>query len=445
MRPPMLPLLSLFSLTALLWSCGPDASEPEVSTFEEVTVKRVEQADKSTFDVQWKPGTLVAQEEDVLDDVEDLQAEGGLYTIKNSSSLLVGLQVGSLVVWPQLGVFRVLSMKQRDNTTAVQTEWVTLTEAVDYADISFEHTMSQGNGDRALGAVWSDAEAPASEPGVARQAMTAKKGGPKLTKDGVEYESPDGNQKAKLAIGKEKVTMDFELKTNVLTTKAEVVVAGLKAEGKLTYDAKSDSQPSMRIEFKHVKVTGSMSAEVKGAKGVIKVKPKASMLFPFMVGPIPAYISVDLVVEVEAGIDEVSAQLKTNTIFEIDGEIILDRGPDGDLNVGGNIKSFKAPAPNFEYEVKFSAGVRVAVDAPKVSFGFGRPGLASASIYGTHSAELVSNIAVNPFNKERCVSVHAGSAILAGGEVSFLGLGAKREKQIGGLDGYDHKEGKLCK
>ena len=448
-RSPMRPskLTSMFcvlSLITALCACGEDASTTGDAPFEEVELTQIQDADQSVFDVQWKAGVAVAQAQDVLNDVEDLQAVDGDYRVANDSALLDGLEVGDVVVWPQLGVFRILSIEQGAANTQVKTEWATLAEAVDSADISFEHSMSQGEDTRALGVLYPEDETPASEPGVSRQAMK-KKGGPKLTKDGAEYESADGNTKAKIAVGDEKVSLDFELTTKALTTKATVDVTGLKAEGGITYNAERDTAPSMRLEFKNIKVKGSMEGQVKSARGSVKLKPKTSMVFPFMLGPVPAFISVELVVEIEAGIREASAQLKTGTTFELDGEILLQRTTEGDLDVTGRVKSFKTPKPDFQYEIKFSSGIRVAVDAPKVSFGFGRPGIASASVFGTASAELVSNIAYDPLSKKRCTSLSTGSAVQAGGEVTFLGLKSSKTKVLVGGKGYKNQEGALCK
>src|SRR5690625_58230 len=66
----------------------------------------IEQADHVVFDVEWEPGVILAQEEDVLNDVQDLMCQNGVYTIAADSPLLNGLEAGDLVVWPQLGIFR---------------------------------------------------------------------------------------------------------------------------------------------------------------------------------------------------------------------------------------------------------------------------------------------------------------------------------------------------
>lgn len=117
----------------LVWAgCGSDSES--TSHYAPIELRELVPADDSTFDVDWKPETIVADEADVLSALDNLQPHDGVFRIQATSPLLQDLSVGSIVVWPQVGIFEIVDIRSEDHLVEVETKWATFGDAASGAE-----------------------------------------------------------------------------------------------------------------------------------------------------------------------------------------------------------------------------------------------------------------------------------------------------------------------
>lgn len=421
------------ALALVLVACG---GEESVSNFERVDPAVLPMPDDSTFDVEWKPEVHLAAESDVLADIEDLNPEDGVFRVRAGSPLLEGVSVGSMVVWPQVGLLEVLSLAPAGDRVAVETQWALFSDAMARADIQFDHSL------RDMG--------PGSVFGVAPPAVDELEGGlrqplfdsPTLefTDGGVSYNG--GDWQVMLEAMGDQSTFTFQSSNSAFASEVQATARGLRAQGSIQVSGEPDATPVTSITFPNVDVTGTIKVRFESASGDAEVVPPATIVFPFMLGPLPAFVALEVRVAVASTVGA-AASMEASATFEMSGSVTLTRGPDGPSITGG-ITRFEQTDASVEFAASFTVGVSIDVDAPRISFGLGRPGIATAALYATLSSEAVANVMVDPSADDFCATVSVGSTILYGGEVSALGFGYSTEAMLGGLRAPAMSSGGLC-
>ena len=444
----MRPFLPWFGFLFLV-ACGPDSDrspgERDVP-LELVSPKAsVVAADEGTFEVTWRPEVTLAAEADVFADLEDLNAQDGLYRVKTGSSLLEGLAVGSLVVWPQVGMFKVVALTDGQPWSQVRVEWAPLKDVVSKADISFRHELRAGESGRVWGVAPGD-EPTAPEEGTLRQGLGFEKGPLKFTKDGVEYTNKDTGSTTALKTEGRDVKLTHSITTKALDASLSATAKDIILEGRLQYDSAKDDEPGVRISFTNVTIEGESKLQVKGVKGSIKFAPKVALTFPFAIGPVPMYASLSTAIEIDSTVATKDAVFTATGGFSMVGDLSMAASLGEGADVTGTLRSFTPKETTLKYETTFTTGIRIAVDVPKLSFGLGRPSILSGSIFGTHAVELVANVELDPFNRDRgeCTTVNANAAIFAGGELDVLGFKKSQKTTLVVKKGPEKKRGSFC-
>ncbi len=420
-------------LIALACSSGGD----DLPEYQPLSPERLPMADTSTFDVDWNPDVIVALESDVLADVDNLQPANGVFRIRAGSPMLAGVEVGSTVVWPQLGLFEITSMMDEGDRVAVGTEWALFSESMSRADIQFGHQMR----DMGPGSVIGVAPAEGSIEGGLRQALFDEADFYALLEQGVAYSG--GTWSVNLGMVGDAGRFQFMSSNGGTSTAFEAMATGLEAEGSIRIDESDpDSEPTVRLHFPGIDVTGNISASFEAATGSAEILPPATLVFPFMLGPLPAFVAVSVRVAVQSTVGA-SATMTVSSSFDLGGTVTLSRGPEG-FGIEGGITRFSS-VPEVGGSATVTVGASIDVDAPRVTFGFGRPGIATAAIFMTHSAEAVANVAVDPSSGEFCARVSVGSSVLYGGEVTALGWSVGTgDRMLGGIRSPDTTRGTLC-
>ncbi|MGM0559278.1 MAG: hypothetical protein ACQEVA_23040 [Myxococcota bacterium] len=428
---------------ALSLSCGPNTDDGGGSpSFDDMELGEIAPADESSFDVDWSADTVVADEATVLADLEDLQPWDDVYRVPAESELLDGIEQGSIVVWPQVGIFEIVEVRDDGDMVEIETKWARFSDAVDRADIQFTHALEAGQPGRAVGM----RPAPTQSNQLSSRATQSLEGeaGPfDYSEDGVTYNS--GSLSTTLGVQGDTINVDFSTNTSAIKGDVSGSVSGLTAEGLIFLDPEAeDPDPSVLIDFQNVRANVTAKLSVEGAGGSDEIVTPAVVTFPFMVGPIPAYIAVGLRFQVRSSISSPETLVSVESGFSINGSVTLGRNDDGSFGAEGSIGNFQASSPRVEFETQSTAGIGLDVDTPRISFGMGRPKLASASVFGTHSYEIVGNVRIDPVEKDYCAEVGTGSAILVGGEIGAFGWSASQEYQVANQSGESSMGGPAC-
>lgn len=431
-------ILSLLAIVSI--GCGSDSG----SSYAPTELGELVSADESTFDVDWKPEAIVADETAVFSDLEDLQPYNGVFRVPSTSSLLDGVSVGSIVVWPQIGIFEIVDLRPREDIVEIETKWAKLSDAASRADISFQHALRSGEPGRAVGVQPAPTITSQQEHGVAMQAITAEGGPLSYSEDGVTYKADGGGLETEISVGGDTVSVSFSSSIGGTKVNIKGSVSGLSADGVILL-LEGEEDPTVQLNFNDVKLSVSATLSVKGAKGTANVVPPAQMVFPFLIGPMPAYIAVGTDIEVESSIGSPDDLFSLSAGFTLTGDIGLTRTADGSVHASGAIKSFETQQPEFSSSIHLTSGVALRFSAPRVSFGIGRPGLANGGVYGKKSIEFLANTVLDPFERTTCARMSTDSATFIGGELSIFGLSISQESQITRSNGISHQEGKLCK
>lgn len=401
-------------------------------------------ADDVVFDVEWASGTIVAEEADVLSDVQDLDVLDGVYRIAADSPLLDGLSVGDIVVWPQLGIFNILAIQDQGSVVAVTTEWARFSDAIDEADIQFRHDLTAGSTGRAIGITPSGPNAnkyaDGDYYGVLAGSTTFT-----ITEDGFDFSTgPDGYNFKMSAKSGGTVNIDLTSTVGAVEASLKGVVSGLTADGaiQLSRDAE-DPDPAIGVFFNNIQLDLTSGLKVKGSRGSDTINPNALLVFPFTIGPIPAFAAVTVRYQVRSSISRASAELAAEAGFSATADVAVGRNPDGEFAAQGEIKRFSTNGPELSFTASNTSGIGFDFDGPRISIGFGRPGLATAAVFGTASAELVFNVTFNT-DAEWCMESSLGAAINVGGEISFLRWSRERAVSIATYSGPSGTRGSGC-
>jgi hypothetical protein len=398
--------------------CGDDGDGFDPLT--PLDLREIAPADEVSYDVVYRPEVLLVEEEDVLRDVQDLQPPAGVFRVAAGSPLLDGVTAGSVVVWPQIGFLEILDLTDRGDVVEVEAQYAPFGAVVSEGEVRFAHALTAGEPGRAVGVAPSDT-ATGDVAGAVTQALGIPGVPLDRTEDGVSHSGtiePYGIDHD-IRIGGDSMRVQVSASSGSVTATLTGEVRGLRADGLILMHPEAED-PSVLIEFDNVTVDVDVTIEIAGASGTATLIPPAQLTFPFMLGPVPAYIAVGTRLQARSSISRGETIITASAGFSMRGSVVVARNDDGSFGSEGGMTSFTGRSPAIQFETVNTAGIGIDVDAPRISFGVGRPSLATASIYGTHSAEIVANVTVAP-EQQYCASVGTGGAIQVGGELNFFG------------------------
>ena len=426
---------------ALLGACGSDGGGDPYGDYEPAIPETLPEPDESTYEVTYEEGVLVGEESAVLTDVENLQPQDGVFRIRPGSSLLEGVSEGSIVVWPQLGIFEITSVNDEGDRIAVGTRWARFSDAMSSADIQFTHRLRQMGPGSVFGvAPGSTGSSSSGLVGSVAQPIFDTPGMLEFRDDGIAYSADSWS--VELSMMGEEADFLFKSSNSTFASELDAKVTGVSAEGSIQIDPDDpESEPTARIHFPNLSITGTAKVKFESASGDAEVLPPVQMVFPFMLGPVPAFVAISTRVAVQSTLSA-SATMEASATFEMDGTVTLIRDGDG-VDIEGGITRFEQTDFSVDFDTSFTAGVSIDFDAPRVSFGLGRPGIATAAVYGTHSAEALANVELMG-GGDYCASVSTGSTVLYGGEITALSWSYGTENMLGGLRAEAMSRGPGC-
>jgi hypothetical protein len=184
-------------------------------------------------------------------------------------------------------------------------------------------------------------------------------------------------------------------------------------------------------------------------KGMQELKVPLSMVWPFLVGPIPMYVSIGLTLSMQSTL-EGSGDAGSGTAHFVYG---------GDFGVTQNGASFQGNGglgtltfdiTNAQHASNITSGVEMLLEAPKVSVGVGVPSASSvfdANLFFKVKSEVVSNLTIpNPFamGKPSCLKVSCGAGAYYGGSLTLFGAQISQEATISAGNKIVAQSGSAC-
>jgi hypothetical protein len=130
---------SLLMTTLLLYGCGGDKNK------EEEKINQIPKADKSIYEVEYSDNTEVI-DEDVMESFISSDTKTGVYKFKNDADGLLDLKPGEIVFFYGNSVRRVNNVVEIDDEIVVNTEYVTLNEAIKNGTIGWENKIDWSSG-----------------------------------------------------------------------------------------------------------------------------------------------------------------------------------------------------------------------------------------------------------------------------------------------------------
>jgi len=132
-------ILSLLIITMLVYGCGSDNNQKEDEK------EKIAEPDKSTYEVEYTDNTFVVDEE-VMESFISSDKKSGVYKFNSDADDLLDLKPGEIVFFYGNSVRRVNNVVETDGEIIVNTEYVTLNEAIKNGTIGWENKIDWSSG-----------------------------------------------------------------------------------------------------------------------------------------------------------------------------------------------------------------------------------------------------------------------------------------------------------
>jgi len=419
MRKILLKILLVLALTIVACSNGDDwwGEGPNVAAA----------PDQTTFDVTWKQATKVIAQSDARDRLVSYEPAQGTYTFSSDADAIAALKPGDIVVLTGVGLVNVTKVDDQGTQIVLHADPAALTDAVEDGNIAWDvgfdftrpHrflTLDIDNGKYTLALKQ-------SPPNNRTSALTAT----------LSYSGKVAGYDVSLSLtpdGKDGVSVKFKAKRKwggnaVFSFSGTGTLRGFRVTGGVNVEVGSTKE----VHFETTDVEGDFTIEYGGVEigtGSNAFKIPAKLVMPFMLGPIPANVSIGGALEMTASLKERNSVLakahikfKGNIGLESDGKSIAPRG------------SLTRSSLTFEHGdsvATLTSGLGVLLQFPRVEFGLGLPGI-GAAIYSTVKNEVIANTTVHfeaagnyPVITGTCLEVNVNVGAYVGGELKLLGM-----------------------
>src|SRR5690625_6024437 len=87
------------------------------------------------------------------------------------------------------------------------------------------------------------------------------------------------------------IAMDLSASSGGLEAALKGVISGLTADGSIRISPDSeDPDPAIGVFFNDINMDIEGTVSLSGTRGEVTITPEASLVFPFSIGPIPAFV-----------------------------------------------------------------------------------------------------------------------------------------------------------
>ena len=401
--------------------------------------------DSATFEVDWKPETVLADAKEVSDTLLEPRPDDGVYRFDPAPSSLDGVATGQIVLLPGVGLFRVMSVARPGSTLELGTEPASLLEAATRGKLSWDYGV-EGGRKGTIGAVGSGGVVPL---------LNDAPGTP------VTWSGTLGSLPVSATItpedGQTRVEIHSEapVATGQVKVHATGVIKGFRLQGNYEFAEGTITDFRMVAEGVDINMEGSLELQALSASAGTKFGPPLSVNFPFAVGPLPMYISIGAGFELESTLSSQSDVARVSARWAYQGRLGVQRSATGELSVVAGAPSAPAlSAEGGEQVTRITSGVGLLLEAPRLEVGAGLPprtpgaDIANAHLVFKLKHEAVSNLEVqhNVITglTRSCYSVSVNAGASFGGGVRMLGFSYATETPLWGRTSQPIRRGDGC-
>lgn len=386
-----------------------------------------ERPDEITFQADWKPATrFVPNASGVLVDVDPA---AGRYTFAGDVAAIAALAPGDITVLEHVALLRVDSVTASGDQVVVQGSPATLPDAIQDGTISWDVGFDFTRPERFLafqvgdGApLWLVPERPAFRDGTPLPAGSLSWAG---TIGGYAVE-------LKLTPAGQDVALRFTVKYTSGNSKLSILgtgtLRGFRSSGSATLVAGVLESFRVGTEAIEADLTLEFGGVELGLKsGAFKVPAK--MVMPFPLGPLPAWVSIGGIVEVDSTLKaNTSALAKAHLKFK--GAVGLQRDPSALTGVRptAQVDSIDLSYQSGQSVATLTSGLGILMQFPRTEVGLGLPGT-GAEAYVTVKNEVVANTTVHyeaagpfPVITGTCLEVGVNLGVYVGAALKAFGF-----------------------
>jgi hypothetical protein len=393
--------------------------------------------DSVVFDVQWKPSTVVLSDADVAGSLTSPTPSAGILHFAHATEAVKKLVVDTRVVVPGAGLFRVTSSALIDGGVALGVVPASLLDAADSGHVAWDI------GAHHVGKTVVGVNALALQSTVSQALETP-----------VSFSGPVGNYNVALTLTPNADQTDLALTAThtpfpggSLEVGLQGHVGAFRSQGDFQFGGGSVQSFTYGVHGYRADLT--VRYQFAAIKGSADMSIPLSMSWPFLVGPIPMYVSLG----VELGLQSTLAQandLGSGTAhFVYTGEFGVSRSGVSFQPTGG-LSNYDFSLADATQASAVTAGVEVLLDAPKISVGVGVPAgsaVFDANLFFKVKSEIVSNLTIPDLlapGKPSCLQVSCNAGAYYGGSLTLFGAQIDHESTISAVNREVAKSGSAC-
>lgn len=393
------------------------------------------QPDQGTFDVEWKPSTLVLDATQMA--TAELRATASGLQIAKPSAAMMALEPGNQLFVPGEGLFRVKSSTMQSAGMTLDVEQGSLLDAAEKGTITWRAALDL---EHAVAI-----PVPNADPNW----VVAKAGFPAFS-----YSGMLGRVAASLMLDnmgeRTHMVAKLELPTKIkLTATADGTVTQGHVEG--IYDFEGGRIKHFMHKLNGVAIEADFTLKGGGQAFDEKIELPWGLYIPITVGGLPAFIglSVKAVLKATTGVeDEVNFKAKLKISGDTGVEIKTDLP-----NVSGNLHLNEFDTPDWDVTSTFTSGLSAAMEFPRYTFGMGKvtlltttPPDSAVGLYLATNFETITNAVVrkNAAGAQFCTFMNNNAEVKLGGSIKAFGLSFEKDTQLWFAKGPGAKSGPNC-
>ena len=405
---------------------GPAASEPRPTPLA---------PDTSSFDVSYRPETVVVDTATIESKLTNPRAADGIYRFDPSASSLAQLSAGQVLVLTGVDLVKVTSVEVTEEAIVLTTEPATLLDAVSDANVAWDigADMSLDTQADTGGSMLRPLASPTrfctpDNPQACEGSFNGTLGNLKTTQ---KLETvPGGGLNLSF-------TIEYPLQVNsVLKVAVEGALRSFRHEGSVVIESGALSQAVVRIKDVDLEIDIHARAVAMGVSDDTFKFP-VSVTFPFQLGPIPAYLTVGGSIALYPSLSDKSS-FKARVKFHVNGTTGLTITGNKVTGTGALVPEGATPpaVSEVDYISTVDAGFGVLTEFPRVGLGIGIAKLASLEGYVSAKEEIVMNQTINlgglGLISGNCATINANVGAYAGGSFRLAGVELEAEQQLFG-------------
>lgn len=391
--------------------------------------------DSVVFDVQWKPSTIVLGSADVDGSLASPAPNLGILHFAHATPAVKAITSGAYVVVPGAGLFHVTSVTPTADVD-LGTEPASLLDAAESGHVAWDigaHAVGKG-------------PAAVLAPSSLRLLDTAP--------TPANFSGTIGAYNVTLAL------TPNGTRTNVAMTVEHVPFPGgalkidvtgyiesFRALGEYRFSGGSTQAFTYGVRGYHADLTATY--RFAAIQGTQDLTIPLSMVWPFLAGPIPMYVSLGMNLGMQSTLNASGDAGSGTAHFTYTGDFGATQSGASFQGTGG-LGNVTFDLANAEHASNVTSGVEALLEAPKITIGVGVPAASSAfgaNLFFKVKSEVVSNLTIpDPFatGKPSCLTVSCGAGVYYGGSLTLFGAQIAQESTISAGNKVLAKSGSAC-